>query len=801
MIRNYLKIALRTISKQKTYSFINIAGLALGMACCILILAYIVDELSFDKFHEKAEHIYRVATIGRIAGRTIEVATCPAPMASAMAEDFPEVLNAVRFRTDDNTLFSYRDKKFFESGLLYTDNTIFELFSFELAIGDPESALKAPFTIVITRELAQKYFNGEDPVGKILKMNNNEDFIVTGIVEKPPSNSHISFDMLASFETLYKRRPEDMPWYNWNYQTYIELEEGVDWKGFEKKFISFNEKYIGGFVRSIGGEISNFLQPLTSIHLHSNVENELSANSDIRYVYAFTAIAVFILLIACINFMNLSTARSANRAKEVGLRKVVGAERSMLIKQFLGESLLLAVISVLFALIVVRVALPHFNNLAGREISVNFVSSPWMGAGLFIIVLFVGFIAGSYPAFFLSGFRPVSVLKGQIKKGARNSRFRSILVIFQFAISIMLIIGTSIVFNQLNFMRNKRLGFNKEQQMIIPMRDLETSRKLELIKAELSGIEGVQSVCGSRKVPGEESFSTSVYFPEGFASDQSVLMENFYIDDDFLEAYDIELVEGRNFSKEMSTDQENSILINETAVKKLGWENGVGKKIYQSEDIEDPSARRPLTVIGVIKDIHHRSVHHVVEPNLIRFRSDFARRITVKLYTESVSQTMKRIEEKWNTIAPSHPFDYFFLDDYYDGLYRSEVRLGKIFQTFTLFAIIIGCMGLFGLASFAAEQRTKEIGIRKVLGSSAGSIVLLLCKEFVLLVGIANGFAWPIAFLTMKKWVQSFPYQADIHVITFILAGGLAMLIALLTVSYRSFKAAGTNPVEALKYE
>ncbi len=801
MIRNYLKIALRTIFKQKIYSFINISGLALGMACCILILAYVVDELSFDKFHENAENIYRVATIGKIAGRTIEVATCPAPMASAMVEDFPEVLNSVRFRGAGNTLFSYGERKFFESGLLYTDNTIFELFSFNLALGDPESALEAPYTIVITQEMAQKYFDGEDPVGKILRMNNNEDFIVTGIIEKPPSNSHIPFNMLASFETLYKRRAEDMVWYNWNYQTYIELQEGVDWKGFEKKFIGFNEKYIGGFVKSIGGEISNFLQPLTSIHLYSNMENELSANSDIRYVYAFTAIAVFILLIACINFMNLSTARSASRAKEVGLRKVVGAERSMLIKQFLGESLLMAVISVLFSLLIVRIASPHFNNLAGREINVNVITSPWMGMGLLGVVLFVGFIAGSYPAFFLSGFRPVSVLKGQIKKGARNSRLRSILVIFQFAISITLIIGTSIVFNQLNFMRNKRLGFNKEQQMIIPIRDAETSRKAELIKTELFGIEGVESVCGSMKVPGEESFSTSVYFPEGFASDQSVLIESFSIDDDFVETYDIELVEGRNFSKEMSTDREDGILINETAVKRLGWESGVGKKIYQSEDIEDPSARRPLTVIGVIKDIHHRSVHHVVEPNLIRFQPDFARRITVKLNAESVSPTMKRIEEKWNTIAPNHPFDYFFLDDYYDGLYRSEVRLGNIFQTFTLFAIIIGCLGLFGLASFAAEQRTKEIGIRKVLGSSVGSIVFLLCKEFVLLVVIANVFAWPIAHLTMKKWLQSFPYQANIHVTTFILAGVLAMIIALLTVSYRAVHAAGINPVEALKYE
>jgi len=801
MLKNYIKIALRNIKKNKGYTFINIAGLALGMACCILILAYIVDELSFDRFHEKADTIYRVATTGKIAGRTIEVATCPAPMAPAMIEDFPEVLNAVRFRDAGNTMFSFEDKKFFESGLLYTDQSIFDVFSFRLLLGDPATALELPYTIVVTPEVARKYFDSEDPVGKILKMNNNEDFIVTGIIERPPSNSHIQFELLASFETLYKRRPEDMAWFNWNYQTYIQLEKGVDWKGFENKFDQFNEKYIGGFVRSIGGEISNFLQPLTSIHLHSNLENELGANSDIRYIYAFTAIAVFILFIACINYMNLSTARSANRAKEVGLRKVVGAERPMLINQFLGESLLLAAISVLFALILIRVVLPHFNNLAGRDISVNIITNPWIAVGLFVVVLFVGFIAGSYPAFFLSGFRPVSVLKGELKKGAKNSRFRSILVVFQFAISITLIIGTSIVLDQLNYMRNMRLGFNKEQQMIIPIRDSETGRKAELIKTELLFIEGVLGACGSRKVPGEENFNTSVYFPEGFSSDQGVLMENYYIDDDFLGTYDVELVEGRNFSKEMSTDQEEAILINETAARKLAWENPVGKKIYQSTNIEDPTARRPLTVIGVFKDIHHRSVHHVVEPSLIDYLPDYAERITLKLNTMNISQTMKRIEERWNTIVSDHPFDYFFLDDYYDGLYRSEERLGRVFQSFTLFAILIGCLGLFGLASFAAEQRTKEIGIRKVLGSSVRSIVLLLCREFVLLVVLANVFAWPVAFFTMKKWLQSFPYQEGINIVTFILAGSVALVIALLTVSYRAVKAARINPVDSLKYE
>ncbi len=497
--------------------------------------------------------------------------------------------------------------------------------------------------------------------------------------------------------------------------------------------------------------------------------------------------------------MNLSTARSANRAKEVGLRKVLGAERSMLIKQFLGEAQLLAVISLLFALLFVWFVLPYFNNLVGREMNLNFITNPWIAFWMIVIVLFVGMVAGSYPAFFLSGFRPVSVLSGAVKKGAKNSRFRSVLVVFQFAISITLIIGTSIIMSQVNYMKNRKLGYEKEQLVVIPIRDQETRKKAELIKNELSTMDGVANVSGSRM--GKEDFNTFAFYPEGFSSDQSVLMQRFEVDENFMETYGIELVDGRNFSKEITTDKNNAIWINETAAKQFEWDNPVGKIIYQPTGNQDFSKRRALTVIGVFKDIHHRSVHHLVEPSLIGFSSNFASRITIKLDPESISETMNSIEKKWGIIAPNHPFDYFFLDDYYDGLYRSEERLTGIFRLFTIFAIFIGCLGLFGLVSFAAEQRTKEIGIRKVLGSTVSSVVLILCKEFVLLVTIANIFAWPVAYFTMNKWLQSFPYQMDVSIITFIIAGTSAILIALLTVSYRAIKAACTNPVDALRYE
>ncbi|MCK5147012.1 ABC transporter permease [bacterium] len=801
MIKNYLKVTLRNIKKAKGYSFINIFGLAVGMACCILILAFIVDEMSFDHFHEKADNIYRVATKGQIAGRTIEVATVPIPMGPAMIRDFPEVINAVRFRSSGSELFSYKDKKFLESEVLYADNSLFDVFSFKLLSGDPATALKTAFSIVITQEIAQKYFGSEEALGKILTVGNQDEYTVTGIIEKLPTNSHIQFEVLASLETLFKLRPQIDTWMSWNYQTYIELREGVEYKAFEQKFDQFNDKYIGGFISSIGGTVKNYLQPLKSIHLHSNLENELSPNSDIRYVYTFIAIAVFILIIACINFMNLSTARSAKRAKEVGLRKVVGAERGMLIQQFLGESISIATISLFISLIMVRIALPYFNQLAHRQLDISFILHPWMILGIISIILLVGIIAGIYPAFFLSGFSPVSVLKGEKGKGAKNSRLRSLLVIFQFTISITLIIGTTVVLNQLTYMKNKTLGFNKEQLLIIPIIDSETARSVELIKSELNMLSGVISTSSSMQIPGGNNLNASVYIPEGSSQDQSLLMENFYVDEHFLDTYQIELAEGRNFNKRITTDQEQAILINEATVKKLGWKNPLGKKISEIDDNDPQTPIHYMTVVGVIKDIHHRSLHHTVEPTIIEYRPSYGMYLSIKLQTEAIFQTMSQIEKKWDLLSLSNPFDYFFFNDHYNQLYNNEERLANIFKSFTLFAVIIGCLGLFGLASFAAEQRTKEIGIRKVLGSSTSAIMLILCKEFVYLILIANIVAWPIAYFTMRNWLSGFPYQAQMSIITFIVAGSSALLIALLTVSYRALTAAHANPVKALKYD
>ena len=799
MFNNYLKIALRNMAKQKAFSFINIAGLAIGVACCLLILLYIQHELSYDKFHAKANEIYRIALHGKIGDSPINWATTTAQVGPLMINEFPEVVDAVRFKYPDKNVFSYKDKRFFEFAPLYVDHSFFNIFSFRLIKGNPKTALKAPFSLVMTQEIAKKYFGDDDPIGKIVTVNNNENFRVTGIIEKPPSNSHFTFDILASFETLYQTTPQEVDgWIYWAYQTYLLLQPGTNFQALEAKFNDFIEKHIGNMLRQIGAEHTWYLQPLTSIHLHSHLSCELGANSDIRYIYAFAAIALFILLIACMNFMNLSTARSANRAKEVGIRKVLGSIRSKLILQFLGESLILAVTALVVALFIVWLVLPYFKNLTDCNVQLHQFAMPWLLTGLSFITIFVGIISGSYPAFYLSRFQPVKVVKGDILKSPKNLWFRSLLVVSQFTISIALIIGTIVIYNQLNYMRTKKLGFQKEQMLVLSLRDDDTQERAEVIKSELLTIDGVLAGCGSDMVPGEYEYGIITCYPESLSHGHGFKIENLAVDSDFLDTYSIDIVEGRGFSKEMTTDQYDAALINETAWRALGWKNPIGKRI---SDHINPAKPRIRTIIGVVNDFHHKTLHEPIEPTLIDYSPSFSRRLSLKLNTVNTRRTMKLVEQKWRAIAPNHPFDYFFLDDFYDNLYRNEARLETIFRIFTILAILIGCLGLFGLASFTAEQRTKEIGIRKILGASITGLMGLLFRDFVLWVVLANGLAWPVAYYFMNKWLQNFAYRINIGWWIFFSAGVLALAIALITVSYQSIKAAMANPVESLRYE
>jgi len=803
VFKNYLKITYRNLIKHKFYSLINIFGLSLGITCCILIFAYIGYEFSYDDYHKNADNIYRIVSKRTVSGQTSELARSPAPVGPTMVEELPEVINAVRFSPTVKRVFAYQDKNYFQEGVLYVDHSIFDVFSFEMIEGDPKTALEVPFTMVFTEKTAKKYFGDESPVGKIINWDNKFDYRVTGVVKDPPANSHFTFNALASFSTFIKYDPRIGSWNGGSFQTYLLLQENTDLREFGQKMKGFHEKHLGPALKERGIELEISLQTLKSIHLHSNLQYELGDNSDIRLIYAFWAIAVIVLLIACINFMNLATARSAGRAKEVGMRKVLGAQRTKLIVQFLGESFVFALLSLVLAILLARLFLPYFSGLAGKNISLNTFEMPYVYAVLVAIVLFVGFVAGSYPAFFLSAFKPISALRGHVPEGLKSSWFRSILVVFQFALSIILIICTIIVFNQHKYMQNKDLGFSKQNLLAVAVQNDEVRVGLESFKQDLLNISGIESTGLSSMVPGEMYLFNIGTYPEGYARDQMIRMDNFLVDCGYLDTFGIEVIQGRGFSKEITTDFTDAVMINETAAKNLGWNDPVGKTIEISSD--EGLVRK--TVIGVFRDIHQRSLYSVVVPTVIQYIGtegaieNRARRLTLRLNSGDLAGTMKQIEKKWRETFPNHPYYSFFIDEFFDGQHRAEEKLGSIIRTFSVLAIIIGCLGLFGLAAFTAEQRTKEIGIRKVLGSSVGSIMVLLCWKFFFLVAIANVFAWPVAFFAMKKWLQNFPYPVRIGIGTFVITALFAFAIALLTVGYQSVRAARVNPVESLRYE
>jgi len=800
MFNNYLKIAFRNVKKHKAYAFINIAGLAIGMACCILIISFISTELSYDRFHKNADSIYRQGLDANLGGNQILMPISTAPAAPAFVQDYPEILDAVRIRRMRNVFIKDSDLEFFEENVVLADNSIFNIFTFPMIMGDPQSALKTAYSMVMTEDTAKKYFGDEDPLGKILKVDNQFDYTVTGVIENVPKNSHFTFDILCSFESLYAQNREAMEvWLSFNLYTYVLLQENINPKELENKFPALVDQHMGTALKAIGGEINFFLQPLTKIHLHSHMENEIGANSDIAYIYIFAAIALFILFIACINFMNLATARSALRAREVGIRKVIGAERKELIRQFLGESLIYSLFSMLVAVLLAHLVLPVFSSLSGRDLSIDYFGMPWLIPGLIGMILFVGFAAGSYPALFLSSFQPVKVLKGRLKAGAANSRFRSILVVGQFVISIGLIVSTGVILNQLRFMKNKNLGFEKGNLMVVRTSDGPARESIDSIKQEFKKIPGVLNAGLTSQLPGREA-NISPFVPEGFSATEAQLMKGIDIDHDFIPAMGITVTKGRNFSSEFGTDASDAIIINEAAARKFGWADPIGKKIehFSGEEIEDRTAR---TVVGVIKDIHMSSLHNLIMPLYINNESDDLDNIAIRINSNNVSGTIENIRSKWRELYPNQTFDYYFLDESLATLYESEGRLSQIFSSFTLFAIFIACLGLFGMASFTAEQRTKEIGIRKVLGASVSGVVVLLAKDFLKLVLLANIIAWPIAYFAMKKWTQGFSYQAGIGIDMFVITGVLAAVIAMLTVSFQSIKAALSHPINAIKYE
>ena len=787
MLKNYFKVALRNIRRHPGYSIINIAGLAIGLACCLFILIWVLDELSYDKFHENAPYLYRVEENQHYSGRVYHVTVTPYPLAPALKADFPEIIEATQYVGVGGQLLRYGEKAFFETGVRAVAPAFFRMFTFPFVKGDSNTALDDPFSLVISEEIAEKYFGEEDPIDKVFSVNNRYDMKVTGVMKNVPKNSYLQFDMAIPYALLEKVGAVSDSMGSNSILTFVQLQKGASLQQINDKIRGFIKKHVPDSVTDL--ELALY----SRIHLHQYFGYGRDMG-QIKYVYIFSLIAFFVLLIACINFMNLSTARSANRAKEVGVRKVVGALKRHIIRQFYGESVIYAFIALAFAVILVVVLISPFNNLSGKELSLGIFGNWMILVGFIGVTLFTGLVAGSYPALFLSSFQPVSVIKGSLKSGAGSTLFRRILVVVQFALSIFLIIGTVVVYNQLHYMKNRDIGYDKEHLVYIPMRG-QTGSFYNALKNALVRDPRILSVTGSNHRPSNIGSNSSGANWDGKDPDQVVLIGISSVDYDYIETIGIELKEGRGFSKEYGTDQTEAFIVNEEVAKLMGKESVAGENFS--------FAGREGHIVGVMKNFHYYSVRNKIEPLAIYLRqADQGFSYTlIRIPSENISASLDFVKETWQKVVPDFPFEYRFLIEDFEYYYRSEERMGGLLKYFSILAVLIACLGLFGLASFTAEQRTKEIGIRKVLGASAPQITLLLCKEFFVLVLLANIISWPVAYFIMRNWLQDFAYRTSLGMLTFVLTMVLALVIALLTVSFQAVKAAVANPVDALKYE
>ncbi len=793
MLNNYLKIIIRNIRKNKGYSFINIFGLAVGMACCILILLWVKDELSFDRFHDNADVIYRITEHQYdSSGDYFPVAVTPWPLAEALKDDFPEIVDSARLRILSGRLISYKDKKFNEKDFVAVDPSFLKMFSFPLVKGDISTALTEPNSILVTEETAARYFGNEDPIGKVLAYNNNIDFKVTGVLKNVHHNSHVQFDFLVPFESSLREFGWADSWWDNNYTTYVQLAENT--------YVQHISDKVSNYLKKISSESRTklIMQPLTDIYLRSDYAIDLYGHTENKsiYIYAFSVIAVFVLLIACINFMNLSTARSEKRSKEVGLRKVVGASRHNIIAQFYGESLFMTVISFFIALILVYLLLPAFNNVSGKLLSLDSMKDPAFLLGLLGIMLITGLVSGSYPALVQSSFNPVDSIKGKglrLSSKSGKSLFRSTLVVVQFTLSIILIVGTLIVYKQINYMLNKELGYEKESTVyFIKRANLRT--QYDAFKSELLRDPDIVGVTTSSDIPTYTVHSTTAFSWEGKNPETRFLIHQFSVDHDYVKTFNMNIIAGRDFSREFPVDETTqSFIVNEAAVKAMGLKNPVGSKfiLYRNEG----------QIVGVVEDFHYKSLQKEIEPLVLRIDSQRDNYVFVKFRSEHMQEAIVSVRGIYKTFNPDYPLEYTFLDEAVERLYNSEQKTRKVFNYFTLVAILISCLGLYGLAAYMAQQKTKEIGIRKVLGASIMNIVTNLSKEFILLVFMANVIAWPLACYFMNLWLKNFAYRIDLSVWTFVLSGLAALAIALITISYQSIKAATADPADSLRYE
>ena len=809
MFKNYLKTALRNLWKNKGFSSINIFGLAIGLTTCMLILFFVADETSYDNYNVNKDRIFRVDGDIQFGGNHFILAVCQEPMGPTLKKDFPAIKQYTRFRNYGGFLLKKGNNNIQEDRVIFADSTMFDVFTLPMIAGNPKTALVDPRSVVITEKMAKKYFNSTDVVGKSLVYNDTGNLKITGVIKDIPKQSHFNFDFFVSINGSLQAW-EINNWLSHNLNTYVLLDKNADPKKLNAQLDAFTIKYLEPQVKQVlntdmkdfkktGNFVHYSLTPITDIHLHSNKTAELGPNGNIQYVYIFSVAALLVLLIACVNFMNLSTARSSSRSKEVGVRKVLGSMRRNLVIQFLVESLLISLVGLLIAVGFAWLLLPYFNELSGKDMRMlELFSKPWLLPSLFVLMIAVGIAAGSYPAFFLSSFRPVDVLKGKVSKGFKGGWLRSALVIFQFFVSIVLIISTIVIYKQLDYIRNKDIGFNREQVLIIQNTNALTTQA-KAFKEEVMKIGGVQAATMTGFLPTSDWRSDSPLWPDATLDQKkAVSLQMWTVDADYIPTLGMTMAKGRNFSKQMLTDS-GAVIINEAAAKLLGFPDPVNQKVYTLEDI-NANKTKAFTIVGVVKNFNFSSLREQVTP-LALFMQEQNGRIAFRINTKNIPALISQVENKWKTMAPSQPFSYSFMNDDFNNIYQTEQKIGRLFISFAVFAILIACLGLLGLVAYAAEQRTKEIGIRKVLGASVTNIITMMSRDFLKLVLIASIIAFPLAWYAMHKWLQDFAYRISISAWIFVGAGLIAILIAFITIGFQAVKAAVANPVKSLRTE
>lgn len=800
MVKSYLRIAIRSLLKNKVYAFLNIFGLTVGITCSLLIFLYVQDELTYDQHHSKADNIVRASCEYFLPndGGTEKWAQISGMVAQYMVKDYPEILSSVRFQKSTNQVIEKPGgtQRFYQN-ITWADSNVFQLFDFPLVEGNPETALLQPYTVVISEQAAIRYFGKTDVVGQSLRFPDNDyELKITGVLDEIPTNSHLKFDLLGSYETLRATNRIARSWWGFNAHTYLETVPGTDVKALEAKLKRISANYILDQETGSGYRQEYMLIPFKDIHLRSGMRAEYEANGNASYVYIFSFVGIFILLIACINFMNLATARSVNRAKEVGVRKVVGAYRKHLIGQFLSESVFMAFVALVLSVGLVLLTLPTLNSFTGKMMAFNPFENSLLGLALIIITVFVGVLSGSYPAFVLSAFKPTQTLKGSFKTSAKGAVLRKGLVVLQFLISISLIISTLVVFNQLSYMRDLELGFEKERMIFIPSRfGSGTAENFQVLKDRLEQFPEINGVSLSSRVPGKEMANNVVRLGWDQSADWSD-MRFITVDYDFIGVYDLELVAGRGFDRSFGTDENEGFILNEAGVNRLGFasaEEAIGKQLAWRQ--------RQGRVIGVLKDFYFMSVQNAIEPFIMPMQQGTAGYLSARVETADFDQVIKRVESAYREIMPDRIFEYSFLNEDFDQQYQSEESFSSVFTFFAIIAILIACLGLYGLAAYTAQQKVKEIGIRKVLGATEVGVVVLLSRDFVKLVIFSFIIAAPLSYFLMDSWLKEFAERINISAGVFFMAAGISLFIAVVTVSYQSVRAAIANPIKSLRYE